>query len=225
MRMLIFDTETTGLPKSRQPASSGPNIWPHIVSISWVILNDDTNVIEKQRTYIIKPINWEIPEVVVKIHGITQQKAETEGYDLSTVLGEFLAETYDMLVAHNLEFDYNVLYNAIRWDLELPFSSLSKKMCCTMELSRSICNMKTSFGKPKAPKLKELYEHVFKRSPVETSLHNSLYDVLILTEVVQHCKELRLKMNLGTIPVENVTRNEANKNESRILSFDPREGH
>jgi len=43
MRLLIFDTETTGLPKSRQPSSKGPNNWPHIVSISWVILDADTN--------------------------------------------------------------------------------------------------------------------------------------------------------------------------------------
>lgn len=219
MRLLLFDTETTGLPKSRQPSTSGPNNWPHIVSISWVILNADTNQIEKQKSYLIKPLGWDIPEESTKIHGITQEKATKEGTDLASVMGEFLAEGYDMLVAHNLEFDYNVLHNAVQWDLELPFSSLYKKMCCTMELSRDICNLKTMFGKPKAPRLSELYEHVFKKSPNKESLHSSIYDVLILTEIVQHCTELRMKMNLPTRMSARIRQNETKTNAGGVLSI------
>jgi DNA polymerase-3 subunit epsilon len=223
MKLLIFDTETTGLPTSRQPASVGPNIWPHIVSISWVILDGDTNIIEKERSYIINPLGWDIPQESIKIHGITKEKAEAEGHSLSKVLGEFLAEQYDVLVAHNMEFDYNVLYNAIRWDLELPFNTLHKPRICTMELSRNICNLKGMFSKPKAPKLKELYEYTFKRLPVETNLHNSLYDAIILAEVIKHCGELRLKMNLSTIQISRVSNNEGKKNDNRFLSIDLRE--
>lgn len=221
MRLLIFDTETTGLPKSRQPASTGPNIWPHIVSISWVILDND--VIEKQRSYIIKPINWTIPDEVVKIHGITTEKAIAEGKELSLVIGEFLAENYDTLVAHNLEFDLNVLYNAIIWDLELPFSAIKKKSICTMELSKDICKLRGNFASYKPPKLKELYEYTFHRLPAEDRLHNSLYDVLILTEIIQHCGELRLKMNLSTIQVKPVVKDDSKKNDSRFLSIDLRD--
>lgn len=218
MKILLFDTETTGLPKSREPSSKGPNVWPHIVSISWVILDVDTNKIEKERSYIIKPANWVIPDDSIRIHGITQEKAMREGVDLAKVLGEFLAEKYDILVAHNLEFDYNVLHNAIQWDLELPFKSLNKRMYCTMELSRDICNLKTAFGNLKAPKLSELYEHVFKRSPNKESLHSSLYDVRILAEIVQSCVVLRLKMNLPVQREVQLT-NENQKNDPRVLSF------
>ena len=184
MKLLIFDTETTGLPRLKIPANIEPNNWPHIVSISWVILDSDTNQIEKRRSYIIRPINWTIPEESVEIHGITSEKALQDGVQLSSVVGEFLAEQYDVLVAHNLEFDYNVLCNAIIWDLELPFKEFRKKKMCTMELSRNICNLKTLFGKPKSPKLSELYEHVFKKKPSSVDLHNSIYDVQILTEIV-----------------------------------------
>jgi DNA polymerase-3 subunit epsilon len=218
MRLLIFDTETTGLPKSRQPSSKGPNNWPHIVSISWVILNSDTNIVEKEQSYIVKPIGWTIPEESIRIHGITNEKARTQGTDLAKVMGEFLGEGYDMLVAHNLEFDYNVLHNAIQWDLELPFSSLYKKMVCTMELSRDLCKLRTVYGSYKSPKLSELYEHVFKKSPNKDSLHTSIYDVLILTEIIQQCDELRSKMNLprnNPVIVQNVD----STNGPRILSF------
>jgi DNA polymerase III epsilon subunit-like protein len=219
MRMLIFDTETTGLPKSRQPSSKGPNNWPHIVSISWVILNSDTNKVEKERSYIITPSNWVIPEESIRIHGITQEKAQTQGSDLAKVMGEFLAENYDVLVAHNLEFDYNVIHNAVQWDLEIPFGSLYKKMVCTMELSRDICKLKTMYGRYKSPKLSELYEHVFKKSPKKESLHTSIYDVLILTEIIQSCDELRLKMNLPTNTLPVTTQNVNQANAKGVLSF------
>ena len=219
MRLLIFDTETTGLPKSRQPSSKGPNNWPHIVSISWVILDADTNKIEKEQSYIVKPLGWTIPEDSIKIHGITNEKAHSNGTDLAKVMGEFLGEAYDMLVAHNLEFDYNVLHNAIHWDLELPFSSLYKKMTCTMELSRGLCKLRTKLGFYKSPKLSELYEHVFKKSPNKDSLHTSIYDVLILTEIIQHCDELRSKMNLPRNNPVVITQHVNQENGPKVLSF------
>ena len=90
-----------------------------------------------------------------------------------------------------------------------------------MELSRNICNLKSLFGKPKAPKLSELYEYVFKKKPSSVDLHNSIYDVRILTEIIQHCQELRLKMNLTNTAVETV-KNESPKNKLNVLSLDLR---
>jgi len=216
MKLLIFDTETTGLPKSRTPALNEPNNWPHIVSISWVIMDAETNKIEKKQNYIVKPIMWTIPEESIQIHGITNESAMHHGYELMYVIGQFLGEEYDALVAHNLEFDLNVIYNAIRWDLNLPCNPFDKKMYCTMELSRYICNIPGKFRTPKSPKLSELYEYVFKRPPNRDSLHNSMYDTYILMDVIRECDVLRQKMNLPTKSVEHV-RNESKKNNSGIL--------
>lgn len=218
MRLLIFDTETTGLPKARLPASKGPNNWPHLVSISWVILDVDSNQIAKQRYYVIKPRNWIIPEDSVKIHGITTVQAEKDGYDLQFVISEFLAEKYDVLVAHNMDFDYNVLYNAIEWDLDIEFGGIQKPKVCTMQLSKDICKLSGMFGY-KSPKLSELYEYTFKKNPQANSLHNSLYDTLILTEIIQSCDELRQKMNLPTKQQVIPTKDVRTKDDSRILSI------
>ena len=68
MKLLIFDTETTGLPKSRKPSKEESNNWPHLVSISWIILDSETNQIEKERSYIVQPKGWIIPEESVRIH-------------------------------------------------------------------------------------------------------------------------------------------------------------
>ena len=53
MKLCIFDTETTGLPKDRnKQAIKEPNNWPHIVSISWVILDVDTNSLSVNADFI-----------------------------------------------------------------------------------------------------------------------------------------------------------------------------
>ena len=202
MRLLIFDTETTGLPKNRNDASE-PNNWPHIVSISWVIFDTITNNIVKQKSYIIKPTYWEIPAESIAIHGITQKHAEDNGVNLGFAITEFMNEDFESLVAHNIEFDKNVLLNAILWDLNQPYPIFPIQIC-TMKLSKDICQLPGKYGY-KYPKLKELYHYAFGRMPDETRLHGSLYDVLILTEIIQKYLPLRAAMGLVINSVKNTS--------------------
>jgi DNA polymerase III epsilon subunit-like protein len=195
MKLLIFDTETTGLPKARNPARDGPNNWPHIVSISWVILNTDTNAIETQESYIVAPTNWNIPAESTAIHGITNEKAIADGVPLSDVMNKFQNETYDGIVAHNMDFDMNVILNAIYWDLRQQ-PRVFPQMFCTMNISRNICKLPGNYGKFKSPKLKELYFSAFGRMPDESQLHGSMYDVLVLAEVIKHYLPVRQAMGL-----------------------------
>lgn len=188
MKFLIFDTETTGLPKKKGSAKDGPNNWPHIVSISWVVM-DDENTIHSQKSYIVKP-RWEIPEESTKIHGITYQHAMWIGKDLNVVMNEFLSEECDILVAHNMNFDYNVLVNAIKWDMGIEHK-ITQQLFCTMNASRNICKIPGKFGGNKVPKLKELYKHIFTKDPIEENLHGSEYDTQILVEIIKESKEIR----------------------------------
>jgi DNA polymerase-3 subunit alpha len=200
MKLLVFDTETTGLPKSRTPALEKPDNWPHLVSISWVILED--NIIVKQRDYIIKPENWIISDDSIRIHGITNELAHGKGHSLLKVMTEFMSEQVDAMISHNINFDYNVIINAIKWDLEFDFKGFNIPLKCTMLLSKNICKLPGSFASYKLPKLKELYEFIFKRKPNEKKLHGSLYDTIILTECIQHCNWLQAALGL---PVSNHT--------------------
>lgn len=203
MKLLIFDTETTGLPKSRDPVGKKPNNWPHLVSISWVILDSETNKVVKERNYIIKP-NWAIPVESTQIHGITTEHAMLYGQDLRNVMLEFINEPCDMMVAHNMEFDISVVINAFMWDLNLEFLPIRPKQICTMKLSRELCMIPGKYGY-KYPKLKELYYHAFKKMPDETKLHNSLYDVLVLTEIIQSYSPLRQAMGLVVRSIDRVS--------------------
>jgi DNA polymerase III epsilon subunit-like protein len=197
MKVIVFDTETTGLPKHRNIyAKSMENNWPHIVSISWMILENDVPV--DSRSYIVKPNGWVIPSESSRIHGISHEQAMQEGKDLQFVIDEFICQHYDLLVAHNLEFDENVLVNAIYWDLNRKnFLQFPHPKRCTMTLSQSICKLPSAYTNwYKPPKLSELYKFVFGNDPIMKNLHSSMYDVEILVKIIQHSAELRSKLGL-----------------------------
>ena len=217
MKLLILDTETTGLPRKMVSALTQAENWPHLVSISWIVMESDTNKILERKNYVIKPNGWIIPEDSIKIHGITQDFAEKYGADLSDIMKGFLEVEFDMMIAHNLNYDENVIVNAIKWDTNHPeFEGFKKLKGCTMNLSRKICKIPQKNTKLlKNPKLSELYEHVFHQKPDMSSLHGSAYDTKILCDCIVACPELRVA--LGLVPANTSNTNEGNTNDSTTL--------
>ena len=53
MRVLVFDTETTGLPKTKILNKYMLELWPYIVQLSYIIYDIDTNTIVKIKDCII----------------------------------------------------------------------------------------------------------------------------------------------------------------------------
>lgn len=186
MKVLVFDTETTGLPKWRgQDAYKGG--WPDIVSICWVILDYNKEI--KRRYYVIKPDRWTIPIESTKIHGITQEYAMGNGVELKTVLKEFKEdmEQSRWIVAHNLEFDTNVMIAAYYWRLRddpKRFWNKSKEFCSMLQGSKEL-NILDEQGRQKWPKLDDLYEiSCGKKAPADA--HNAQRDVNVLIEILKN---------------------------------------
>jgi DNA polymerase III epsilon subunit-like protein len=205
MKVLYFDTETTGLPKTKEPANKRPDNWPHIVSIAWIV---DDNGVKHEKYFVVKP-RWVITEDSIKVHNITQDIAEKTGNDLEFVINEFLNEKPDVIVAHNMNYDLNVLMNAIIWDCKMSYP-IFPKLICSMTLGTNICKLPVVYSKTKykSPKLKELYEYIFKK-PAPENLHNSLVDVKILVECCEENRVLRYMIGLPNKDVllpENVSR-------------------
>ena len=85
---LIFDTETTGLPKRWDAPISDTDNWPRCIQIAWQLHDELGNLIEHQ-DYLIQPEGFNIPYDAEKIHGISTELAAEEGITLEEVLAKF----------------------------------------------------------------------------------------------------------------------------------------
>lgn len=187
MRILFFDTETTGLPRDRYvPAKDGADNWPDIVSIAWMIVDEHRKLL-KSKYVIVKPEGWTIPADSTEIHGITQEKAQTEGVFLRSILEEFQQDMLKCkyIVAHNMNFDRNVLDNAALWRAQR--APLRWMTCfCTAEIGKNLTKVPFPSGRGfKYPRLAELYTFVTHKQP-NVDLHNALFDTLLLSELFYH---------------------------------------
>lgn len=173
---LFFDTETTGLPKSWNAPVSDLDNWPRLVQIAWLHCDDSGKELSRQK-HIIKPDNFEIPPNVVKIHGISNKKAQEVGIPLKEALLEFsaLLARSKLLIAHNMDFDENVLGSEF---LRIPTNNnlLSIPKACTKKLATGFCKIPGQYGDYKWPSLQELHKKLFGASFGDH--HDALADVL-----------------------------------------------
>lgn len=157
---LFFDTETTGLPKSWKAALNDVDNWPRLVQLAWLAY-DANGKMMGGATHIVKPIGFEIPAKAVEVHGITTERAMTEGKDLQGVLKELHEQigACEILVGHNIDFDVKVVgAEFIRYNFP-PIVPVRRKIC-TMMSSVGYCNLPGPRG-PKWPKLQELHSKLF----------------------------------------------------------------
>ena len=188
MKVLVFDTETTGLPDGYNVPYQQSSRWPHIIQISFILYDLEKNKIINESDFIIDlPEDVNISEKSIEIHGITRKISETQGFDIKDILEIFQVcmNAADYVVAHNINFDRNMVlaecYRNKLYDLESMFSQ-DKVYFCTMLRSKNWCNI-TAISKRNGeeyvryPKLIELHQKLFKTVP--TNLHNSFIDVIV----------------------------------------------
>ena len=108
MRVIVFDTETNGLPKGGNKSPPNPYTWPYVCQLSWLVFDDVTEKLYT-RDYIIRlPEGVTIPKVCSDIHGITNERMRNEGVDISGVLQEFTSDW--MNDAGRRDFTINAIY-------------------------------------------------------------------------------------------------------------------
>jgi DNA polymerase III epsilon subunit-like protein len=157
---LFFDTEATGLPS---PPSSDHRNWPRMVQIAW-LLADENESIKSKHSFIIKPEGYRIPNRVIKIHGITMKRALEEGIPVEDALHQFLkdANFADVLVAHNVAYDYGVVRGELLRKKIPDFLNGYSKFCTmTSKPVLDFCKSFRSNGSRQCPSLSELYFLLF----------------------------------------------------------------
>jgi DNA polymerase-3 subunit epsilon len=183
MKLLIFDSETTGLlPKMRIPTKHNIHMFPYIVQFSLVIYDSELNEVTKTIDSIVRvPDYIVISDESASIHGINNTISREQGRCIKDVLNDFINATneVDMVVAHNIEFDMKcVKVELMRHDMSVNFID-QLQLYCTMKdpMSIELCKLPSKVASEyKYPKLQELYFTLFNETP--DKLHNSLYDVI-----------------------------------------------
>lgn len=174
---LIFDTETTGLPKRWDAPLSDSENWPRCIQIAWQI-HDASGELIAHQDYLIQPTGFTIPFDSEQVHGISTALAEEQGVSLSEVLEDFEAAIKGVafVVGHNISFDRNIMgAEFLRQGLEDPLEGKTVIDTCTEETA-TLCKLAGGRGgKFKLPTLGELYVHLFQEQFEEA--HNATADV------------------------------------------------
>ena len=188
---LIFDTETTGLPKRWNAPVTDTDNWPRCIQIAWQLHDAMGNLLDHQ-DYLVAPDGFDVPFEAEQIHGISTALAQDQGLPLLEVLERFTKalEKCHFVVGQNVGFDLNIMGAEFhRAGLENLLTQKPVLDTCT-EQTASMCEIPGGRGgKFKLPTLTELHQHLFGEPFGEA--HNATADV----EATSRCflELLRLK--------------------------------
>jgi DNA polymerase-3 subunit epsilon len=178
-KILVFDTETTGLPKNYVASVKAVHNWPRVVSLGMALQIRGKEL----QTYrcIVKPDGFRVPREASNIHGITHERAMDEGIPLTQALDafEFWLNGCDVLVAHNMSFDRPVLGCEFYRMGRIPIFSPTMERICTKEATTEYVGIPNQYpwGDPyKWPTLSELHIHLFGED--FQGAHDALDDVM-----------------------------------------------
>lgn len=173
---LIFDTETTGLPRDHKAPLTDFENWPRMVQLAWQIHDYEGNLIEAEN-FIIRPDGFTIPFNSEKIHGISTQMAMERGRPIAEVLNRFneAIQKCTHIAGHNIEFDLNIAGSEfLRNGYPNPMESKTK--VDSMIESVQHCALPGGRGGGlKYPTLGELHQKLF--GDTFTEAHNASADV------------------------------------------------
>jgi len=178
-RVLIFDTETTGLPE-KYASIRDYEKWPYIIQLSYIIYdtsNNSLHTISDNYIKIDKSIN--ISEESEKITGISREILNSKGINIKQALYDFnnALKMSDIIVGHNVSFDKQiVMVECFRNKINNNFvrfhgkNIIRKPEYCTCKKSSHLFNNRYQ-------KLENLYSNLFNEKPC--GLHNSLMDTIV----------------------------------------------
>lgn len=176
----VYDCETTGFPRTRQPATLFNTAMfdsSRLVSICWILLNGEHEEI-KRFVRTIKPIDFKIPESSAKIHGITTEIAVDHGVLFEDIFDELTIDLMacETVICHNIDFDLNILASELyRRSSDVKYKDLAddllaKNRYCTMKFGHLHLKLQ------KWPSLRDLYKKLMMKEI--DNQHDALFDTL-----------------------------------------------
>jgi len=198
MKVLVVDTETSGLPEKGNPSIfSETEKWPFIIQLSFILYDTEKNKMITCQDHIIKlPDHIHITSESEKIHGITRSISQRKGVSMSLALSDFYVVflSADIVIGHNISFDKRmIMVETVRNKefKEYNKSWVKKREYCTMKNSVDVCRIEVVNKRGekyfKYPTLTQLHQYLFKSIPNGT--HDAMADVLICLRCYEMVRE------------------------------------
>ena len=189
MKVLVFDTETTGL-QVKGASIYDKSKWPYIIQLSYIFYDLSINSVLIKDNYIKLDSSITISQESYNIHNISREILDARGINIVDALKDFneCLKVCDIVVGHNISFDKRLIFvECFRHNVKQYFTEfkdnvmIQKPEFCTMKNTNEFCKLErlsaTNKVYYKHPKLSELYEKLFPNEPLPKDLHNSLVDV------------------------------------------------
>lgn len=190
MKVIVFDTETTGLPVDQNAPLSDSAKWPYIIQLSFMVFDTDSKEILEFSDCIIQlDPSIEISPGSIAIHQITAERSQREGIPIKVALAH-LADNMseaDLIIGHNILFDKRMLMvelmrNKMKSCLYRNNTAIPEY--CTMKRTTDLCKLPSInkntgevYNNFKYPTLTELHNYLFGHKP--RGVHNAIADVMI----------------------------------------------
>jgi DNA polymerase III epsilon subunit-like protein len=170
IKVLIFDTETGGLPKNYKPAEEDLTNYPNLVQYSGKLIEINLNEVVSKKykiiynfTNLVQPIRngklITIDEGATKTHGISIEDCY-KGVAIETIalMHQGLCTSADLVICHNYGFDRNVMASELLNIGISPSIKKSGKVLCTMKYMTNVIKLPNTKGNGfKFPSLAELF--------------------------------------------------------------------
>lgn len=187
--LFVYDAETTGFPLWNEPSDHPDQ--PHLVQLAAAMVDSETRDVIQSLDVIIKPDGWVITEETSKVHGITQEYAESVGIPERMAVQVFyqLWLRCNGRAAHNEQFDQRILRIALkRYFPETIDHWKAGKAECTARLATPFCQLPPTEKMKaagrfhyKTPNLSEAYKY-FMGEELKGA-HNAMVDVKACMDV------------------------------------------
>lgn len=186
MKVLFFDTETTGMVLWKERSSNEDQ--PHLVQIAAKMVDLKSKEVLSSIDLTIECFDWTIALEATKTHGLNDFDTKETGVSEQSAIMVFwdLAMKSDLLVAHNVNFDDRIVRAALhRYLREGEFIESYKEIpqYCTMTNLTNVVKAPHKNGRSgyKWPTLQECYTKFFGRE--FEGAHTAMGDVNAMIEV------------------------------------------
>lgn len=167
MNSLFFDTETSGFYDSTKPLNHPKQ--GRLMELACILVSGEGEILSEYCTLVKPEVGYDLADGAFKAHGISLERAESEGIPIKEALTTFVelcdkadcATGNGRLIAHNLRFDMGIMQSEFS---RLEVSSrpmLLLKPFCTMLALTDIVRIQGKYGKYKWPTLSEAHKHFF----------------------------------------------------------------